>query len=39
MGVMEDIEHPLLSSLEDAGLTDDQYGKVAQFLKRPIQTK
>jgi hypothetical protein len=35
LGVMEDIEHPLLSSLEDAGLTDYDYGKVDQFLKRP----
>jgi len=37
MGVMEDIEHPFLSSLEDAGLTDDEYGKIAQYLKRPKQ--
>jgi hypothetical protein len=35
LGVKEDIEHPLLSSLEDAGLKDDDYGKVAQFLRRP----
>jgi hypothetical protein len=34
--VMEDIEHPLLSSLEDAGLTSDEYGKVVKYLKRPI---
>lgn len=39
LGVMEDIEHPLLSSLEDAGITDDEYGKVAQFLKRRISPK
>ena len=37
LGVMEDIEHPFLSSLEDAGLTDSDYGKVAKFLKRPVQ--
>jgi len=36
LGVMEDIEHPLLTSLEDAGIKDDDYGKVGQFLKRPI---
>ena len=39
MGMLEDIEHPLLSSLEDAGLNNDEYGKVAQFLKRPVQSK
>jgi hypothetical protein len=39
LGTMIDIEHRLLSSLEDAGITDDEYGKVAQFLKRPFQLK
>jgi hypothetical protein len=39
LGVMEDIEHPRLSSLEDAGLTDDEYGKVSKFLKRPAPAK
>ena len=39
MGIMEDIEHPLLSSVEDTGLADDDYGKVAQFLKRHISAK
>jgi len=39
LGPMIDIKHDLLSSLEDAGLTDDDYGKVGQFLKRPIEAK
>jgi hypothetical protein len=35
LGPLEDIEHPLLSSLEDDGVKPDDYGKVTQFLKRP----
>lgn len=37
LGTKEDIEHSTLSSLEDAGLSLDDYGKVTQFLKRKIQ--
>jgi hypothetical protein len=39
LGVNIDIEHNLVGSLEDAGLTDEEYGKVVQFLKRPIKLK
>jgi hypothetical protein len=35
LGNMEDIEHSLLTSLEDAGTTPDSYGQAVQFLKRP----
>ena len=35
LGNLADVEHSLLSSLEDAGLKLDDYGKVTKFLKRP----
>jgi hypothetical protein len=35
LGNLADIEHPLLSSLEDAGIKRDDYGGVTQFLMRP----
>ena len=35
LGVNIDIEHGSANSLEDEGLTDDEYGKVIRFLKRP----
>jgi len=36
LGQKEDIEHLILTSLEDAGTGLDDYGRVVQFLKRPI---
>jgi hypothetical protein len=37
LGSLADIEHVLLGSLEDAGIGSDDYGRVAQFLKRPAK--
>jgi hypothetical protein len=39
LGNLADIEHPLLSSLEDAGTKRNDYGSVARFLKRPVPAK
>jgi hypothetical protein len=39
LGSLADIEHPSLSSLEDAGLNSNDYGKVIKFLKRPAYQK
>ena len=36
LGVMEDIEHATLSGLEDDGTQPDGYGRVVQFLTRPL---
>jgi hypothetical protein len=36
LGNLADIEHPLLSSLEDAGTKSLDYGRVARFLKRQV---
>jgi hypothetical protein len=36
LGVMEDIEHQTLSAIEDGGVGASDYGRVAQFLKRPL---
>jgi len=39
LGNLADIEHFLLSSLEDAGVKLDDYGKATKFLKRPVEAK
>jgi hypothetical protein len=36
LGVMEDIQHNRLSSLEDEGISPDHYGKAITFLRRNI---
>jgi hypothetical protein len=39
LGNLADVEHRLLSSLEDAGIKPGHYGKAVKFLKRPAQVK